>query len=445
MDAADLPRPGVIASQPRPQPDPRSNPNGGSAGRPEADAVTVVGIGADGWAGLSAAAQQALRVAEVMFGSRRQLDLVPSHVDVERVEWSIPLLSHLASQLDRAAGRRRVVVASGDPTFYGIAPTISRLRPELALIILPHPSSLSLACARLGWAQQDAEVASLVGRPLARLARLVRAGGRWLVLTGDDGDPAAVAGLLRGRGFGPSRLVALSRLGARDEQWVEGTADQWPATGWPAGTRADQLTVLAVECRPGPGADRIPTVAGLPDDAYENDGQLTKRPVRAITLSSLAPVPGELLWDVGGGAGSIGIEWMRQHPACRAISIERDRDRAARIERNASALGVPDLQVLVAAAPAALLALPRPDAIFVGGGATAEGLLDTCRAALGPGGRLVVNVTTVESEREVLAQHAQHGGELMRIEIAGTTPVGRFTGWRPAMPVLQWVWQAPSP
>jgi precorrin-6Y C5,15-methyltransferase (decarboxylating) len=406
--------------------------------------LSVVGIGADGWAGLGPAGREALATAQVIFGASRQLALLPAELDADRITWPSPLSAQLAGLLDAQAGRRRAVLASGDPTLYGIASTIARVAPDIGLLIVPHPSSVSLACARLGWVQQDVEVASLVARPLSALHRAVQPGAQILVLAQGADSPAQVAGLLRDRGYGPSRLIALSNLDAKDEQRVERTADAWPETGWPDGTSAEPLTVLGVECVPGPDAVRLPVVAGLPDDAYENDGQLTKRQVRAITLSSLGPVPGELLWDVGGGAGSIGIEWMRQHPACAALCVERDPERAARIQRNADQLGVPRLAVVIGSAPQALAGLPTPDAIFIGGGAGTPGMIDACWQALRPGGRLVANVTTVESEQAVYAARAVHGGELTRIEITRAAPIGRFTGWRPAMPVTQWVVEKPT-
>jgi precorrin-6B C5,15-methyltransferase / cobalt-precorrin-6B C5,C15-methyltransferase len=400
-------------------------------------AVTVVGIGADGWAGLAADAREALAGAEVIFGSERQLELL-GPLPADRVSWPSPLLPALAGLLAVHRQRRRAVLASGDPTFHGIATTIARVAPELELTILPHLSSASLACARLGWGQQDVEVVSLVGRPVAVLHPGVQPGRRLLVLAAGVHSPAEVAGLLRGRGFGPSRLIALSDLEAKDEQRIEARADTWPDHGWPEGARPAALTVVAVECVPGPEAVRLTLFPGLPDDAYQNDGQLTKRHVRAITLASLAPSPGELLWDVGGGAGSIGIEWMRAHPTCRAISVERDPERVARIRRNADALGVPGLDVVTGSAPGALTGLAVPDAIFIGGGAGTPGLIEACWQALPPGGRIVANVTTLESEQAVVAARSVHGGELTRIEITPASPIGRYTGWRPAMPVTQW-------
>ncbi|GAA3035752.1 hypothetical protein GCM10020000_11560 [Streptomyces olivoverticillatus] len=277
------------------------------------------------------------------------------------------------------AARRVCVLASGDPMFFGIGRTLVDVLGDPArLRVLPHPSSVSHACARLGWPLQDTDVLSLVGRPLGTVAAALHPGRRLLLLSADARTPAAVAALLRERGFGPSRMTVLEQLGGDREAQAEGTADDWPH---PPG---DPLNVVAVECRRAPGAPRLPLTPGLPDEAFEHDGQLTKRHVRAATLAALAPAPGELLWDVGGGSGSIGIEWMRAHPACRAVTVERDPVRAGRIARNAEALGVPGLRVVTGAAPGALGGLPVPDAVFVGGGLTAPGALDACWNALPP-------------------------------------------------------------
>jgi precorrin-6Y C5,15-methyltransferase (decarboxylating) len=395
--------------------------------------VTVVGLGADGWAGLPDASRTALREAEVLIGGPRQLDLLPPECAGQRVAWPSPLRPAVPGLLAAHAGRRIAVLASGDPMFYGIGRALAE--ETGALRVLPHPSSVSYAAARLGWPLEDVEVVTLVGRPAARLAAALHDGRRLLVLSADAGTPGEVAALLRDRGFGPSRMRVLEQLGGdRERVTAEATADAWPASQPPG----DPLNIVAVECRRAPDALRLGAVPGLPDEAYEHDGQLTKRHIRAATLGVLAPAPGELLWDIGGGSGSIAVEWMRTHPSCRAVTVERDPARAERITRNADRLGVPGLRVVTGAAPAVLAELPRPDAVFVGGGLTAPGLLDACWEALPGGGRLVANTVTLESEALLADAHRRHGGELVRLAVAHAVPVGGFTGWRQAMPVTQW-------
>ncbi|MFF9351960.1 precorrin-6y C5,15-methyltransferase (decarboxylating) subunit CbiE [Streptomyces sp. NPDC014734] len=396
-------------------------------------AVTVVGIGADGWEGLPRASREALADADVLIGGRRQLDLLPARCGGERIAWPSPLRPAVPGLLAAHAERRVCVLASGDPMFYGIGRAITEVVGAGAVRVLPHPSSVSHACARLGWPVEEVEVVTLVGRPAARLAAALHDGRRLLVLGPDAGTPGEVAALLRERGFGPSRLRVLAQLGGEKEHTTtEATADTWPH---PA---CDPLNIVAVECRRADHALRLGAVPGLPDDAYEHDGQLTKRHVRAATLGALAPAPGELLWDIGGGSGSIAVEWMRTHPSCRAITVERDPVRAERITRNAERLGVPGLRVVTDAAPAALTGLPAPDAVFVGGGLTAPGLLNACWEALPSGGRLVANTVTLESEALLADARRRLGGELVRLAVAHAVPVGGFTGWRQAMPVTQW-------
>jgi precorrin-6B C5,15-methyltransferase / cobalt-precorrin-6B C5,C15-methyltransferase len=394
--------------------------------------LTVVGIGADGWAGLPAPARTAIMTAQVLMGSARQLALLPEDLDGERITWPSPLMPALPGLLDAHRDRRVCVLASGDPMLHGIGTTLTRLLGADRVQILPHPSSVSLACARLRWAVDGVEVVSLVGRPAEVVHPAVQPGRRLVVLSADGTSPAAVAGLLTTMGYGESTLTVLEGLGGPDERALTGTAETWQ---YPL---VAPLNVVAVECRAGAKATLLPTVPGLPDEAYESDGQLTRREVRAITLARLAPVPGQLLWDVGAGSGSVGIEWMRVHPSCRAIAVEARQDRADRVTANALALGVPGLVVVVGAAPAALADLPSPDAVFVGGGATAPGVVDRCWAALRPGGRLVVNAVTLESAAVLTAWHARVGGDLTSIAVSRAAPVGGFTAWRPAMPVTQW-------
>ncbi|MER6911214.1 precorrin-6y C5,15-methyltransferase (decarboxylating) subunit CbiE [Streptomyces sp. NPDC000594] len=399
---------------------------------PAPPTVTVIGIGADGWAGLPEGARDALRAAGVVLGGGRQLGLLPPECTAERVPWPTPLRPAVARLVDAYRGRRLAVLASGDPMHYGIGRALAEILGPDALRVLPHPSSVSLAAARLGWPVEETEVVTLVGRPTGRLAAALHHGRRVLVLSAGAATPGEVAALLRDRGFGPSRMLVLEQLGAPAETRREGTAEEWPH---PPG---DPLNVIAVECRRAPGAPRLGAVPGLPDSAYDHDGQLTKRHVRAATLAALAPAPGELLWDVGGGSGSIAIEWMRTHPSCLAVCVERDPVRADRAAGNADRLGVPGLRVLTGAAPAALGGLPAPDAVFIGGGLTVPGLLDACWEALPEGGRLVANTVTLESEAVLAGYHRRYGGELVRLAVAHAVPVGGFTGWRQAMPVTQW-------
>ncbi|MFF2567497.1 precorrin-6y C5,15-methyltransferase (decarboxylating) subunit CbiE [Streptomyces sp. NPDC058084] len=396
-------------------------------------AISVVGIGADGWDGLPEASRRTLRAAEVLIGGPRQLDLLPAaDCPGTRIPWPSPLRPAVPGLLAAHEGRRVAVLASGDPFFYGIGRTLAELVGPDRLDVLPHPSSVSYACARLGWPLETTETISLVARPLDALAAALHDGRRLLLLGEDPDSPARVAGLLRERGWGGTRIRVLEQLGGPGERLLDGTAADWPYE------RTDALHVLALDCVRDPDTLRLGTTPGLPDEAYEHDGQLTKRYVRAATLAALAPAPGELLWDIGGGSGSIGIEWMRAHRGCRAVAVEKQPERAARIERNAAALGVPGLRVVTAAAPAGLAALPTPDAIFIGGGLTAPGLLDACWDALPDGGRLVANTVTLESEALLADRYRRHGGELIRLAVAAAVPVGGFTGWRQAMPVTQW-------
>ncbi len=393
--------------------------------------VVVVGIGADGWAGLAPTSRAEVERAEVLLGSARQLDLVPPEVPARRVPWPSPLTEALPGVVEEHAGRAVVVLASGDPMLSGIGTTLTRLLGADRVRVLPAPSSVSLACARLGWAVEETEVVTLVGRPIELLHPHVQPGRRLLVLGSDGGTPAQVAALLAGRGYGQSLVTVLGGLGGPDEEVRTGTAATWSQP-------APALVVTAVECRADRGTVPLPTTPGLPDGVYESDGQLTRSEVRAVTLSRLAAVPGQRLWDVGAGSGSIGIEWMRAHPTCRAVAVEASAERAERIARNAARLGVPYLRVVHGHAPDVLPRLGAPDAVFIGGGLTTPLLVDTCWDALPPGGRLVANAVTVESEAVLAQWHARVGGDLVRVEVQRAEPVGSFTGWKPAMPVTIW-------
>ena len=394
--------------------------------------MTVVGIGADGWDGLSPAARRAVEGAEVLRGSARQLDLVPAEVAAERVPWPSPMALAVRELPQTHPGRRVVVLASGDPMYSGIGTTLVRWFGAAAVDVVPHPSSVTLACSRMGWSVEETTAVSVVWRPVELVAAQLAPGRRLVVLGADGSTPATIAARLTEWGWGASRLTALAQLGGPAERRFTGTAAGWPHAD------TDPLVLTAVEVVADPGTLPRSTAPGLPDDAYASDGQLTKRDVRAVTLARLGPLPGQLLWDVGAGAGSIGIEWMRVHPSCRAVAVEADAERAHRIGANAARLGVPDLQVVRGRAPEALGELPAPDAVFVGGGATVPGVLENCWDSLAPGGRLVVNAVTVESEALLVRWRERVGGELTRLQVAHARPVGSFTSFAPALPVTIW-------
>lgn len=393
--------------------------------------VVVVGIGADGWAALGEAARGAILGADEVVGSRRQLELLPDGGPPTR-----PWPSPIDSLLDELASARNgcvCVLASGDPMLHGIGATLARRLPPGELQVIPQAATFSLACARLGWPAAEVELVSSVARAPEVVARVLQPKRRAVVYATGSGGAAAIASVLTSHGYGPSRFVVLEQLGGPDEHVIESTAAGW-------GDRsANPLHALAIECSPTPDAPLHPLVPGLPDSAYDTDGQLTKRHVRASTLAALAPTPDALLWDIGAGSGSVAIEWLRAERTARAIAVESRDDRAARIERNALALGVPHLQIVVGSAPDALADLPQPDGVFIGGGLTAPRTLEQCWAALAPGGRIVANAVTLESEQALVAARQHYGGELVRIEIAHAEPIGGFTGWRPQRPVVQWV------
>ena len=396
----------------------------------ERAAVTVVGIGDDGWDGLTETARAALQQAPMIVGSTRQLGLLPD-LGVRRQ----PLPSPLLSQLDDlvASNPGLCLLASGDPMLHGLGATLARRLGAGRLRVLPAVSSVALACARLGWAGHEVDVVSLVSRPVEVVLPAVQPGGRAIVLCRDGGTPAALARLLADRGWGDSELTVLEHLGGEAEQ-VTGPVR---AAAMGDGRYAD-LAVVALVGVPGRDAVVLPRIPGLPDDAYESDGQLTRREARALALAALAPGPGQLLWDVGAGSGSIGIEWMRVDARCRAVAVERRQDRAERIRRNATNLGVPDLEVVCGNAPEVLSGLPGPAAVFVGGGVTADGLLETCWERLEPGGRLVAHAVTIESEAVLHRWQRAVGGHLVRLAASHAGPLGGFTAWRPALPVTHW-------
>jgi precorrin-6B C5,15-methyltransferase / cobalt-precorrin-6B C5,C15-methyltransferase len=391
--------------------------------------LAIIGIGEDGIAGLSAAAVAVLGSAELVVGGARHLALVPQGAET-RLIWDAPLAATIA-RIAEWRGRRVVVLASGDPMCYGVGVTLAQNFPRAEMTIVPQPGAFSLAAARLAWPLAECETVTVHGRPLGQLALYLAPDQRLLLLSEDGDTPSRIAALLRETGWGPSEITVLAHMGGPRESIIAATADSWGER------RCADLNTVAVLCRPGSGARILSRAAGLPDEVFVNDGQLTKSEIRAATIAALMPLPGELLWDVGAGCGAVAIEWSRAARRSRAVAIERATERCAFIARNAIALGVPDLRVVTGEAPAALADLPRPDAVFLGGGIGDGDLLETLWDALAPGGRLVANAVTVGGEAHLLAWQARNGGTLTRLAVSRAAPIGPHLGWRPLMPVTQ--------
>ncbi len=395
--------------------------------------LSIIGIGEDGTTGLSPIARQLLSDAELVVGGKRHLGLAGELIRGQRMSWPSPI-GEAVPEIEKHRGRPVAVLASGDPYHYGVGDLLMRAIPAAETLCLPQPSAFSLAAGRLGWSLQDVALVSLHGRALEGIVRYLQPGARILALSWDGETPAKLAALLCARGLGESVVTVLERMGGPSEHVRSVTAKAFGLG------KVEPLNTIALEIV-GPAGAALGLAPGLDDSLFEHDGQLTKREVRAVTISALAPRQGELLWDVGLGAGSIAIEWLLRHPSLRAIGVESEPERAARAARNAATLGAPDLRIVQGRAPAALRDLPRPDAVFIGGGLAEEGLFEAVWSALKPGGRLVANAVSLGSEARLIDEFQRRGGELTRIEIARSGPAGR-TGkvfvWRPAAPIIQW-------
>ncbi|MBV0889425.1 precorrin-6y C5,15-methyltransferase (decarboxylating) subunit CbiE [Komagataeibacter oboediens] len=398
----------------------------------------VIGIGEEGVEGLPPALRTLIAGADLVVGGARHLALAATVTTGRTLAWPHPFVDGVARLLAHR-GQAVCVLASGDPFLFGVGSTLCRHVPMGEMRCYPAPSSVALACNLLGWAEQDVNVLSLCGRPMEAVAPALQPGARLVVLSADEETPARFARWLHERGFGPSTMHVLGALGGAGQTHHTATVADMAADA----PRPPRLNLMALDIVATRDALVIPLACGLPDEMFAHDGQITKREIRAATLSALAPRRGEVLWDIGGGSGSISIEWMLRHPANRAVAIEKSADRRARIARNALNLGVPALHIVAGEAPAILPTLaadglPPPDAIFIGGGISSPGMLDAAWRALRPGGRLVANAVTLESEAAVMAAHARRGGTLTRMQVERLEAIGRFHGFRPGMTVTSY-------
>lgn len=396
--------------------------------------LTVIGLGEDGVAGITESSQSLISNAELVVGGKRHLELVEELIFGQRMAWSSPLSATLP-QLLAWRGRRVVVLASGDPLFYGIGTTLRRHVAAQEILFIPQPSCASLAAARIGWTQQEIPTVSLGGRPLESLRPVLQPGRGVFVLSATGDTPARVANALVAWGFGDSVITVFEALGGARESIYRYSARELAAT------MADfaPLNMFALEVKALGDARIIPYTPGLPDDWFEHDGQITKREVRAVTLSNLRPEYGRMLWDVGCGSGSIAIEWLLAHPATHAVAIERCPARADRAARNAAALGVPRLDIRTGEAPQIFAELPPPDVIFFGGGLRTLSVLEAAWSILPAGGRLVANAVAVETEQLLIEAWQRYGGSLTRLTAERLDSVGDLHAFRPAMKILQWV------
>ncbi|MCB8820791.1 precorrin-6y C5,15-methyltransferase (decarboxylating) subunit CbiE [Microvirga rosea] len=411
------------------------NPDQKSSAAPERPWLTIIGIGEDGRKGLSGPALAALDQADLVIGGARHLELA-APLSAPTLTWLSPFGENYAMILARR-GQPTCVLATGDPFHYGIGAELARLIPAGEIITHPHTSAFSLAAARMGWSLPECECLSLHGRALEVIVPYLQPGARLLALSWDGSTPKKLADLLTARGLGSSTITVLEAMGGALEKVRHATASSFNVL------ETHPLNTVAVEVVAEGDSRIVPLAPGLPDSWFENDGQLTKAEIRALTLSALAPRAGEMLWDIGAGAGSVGIEWCLRHPRNRGIGIEQRDDRAQRARRNATELGVTTLDIRLGRAPEALSGLAPPDAVFIGGGVSEPGVFDAAWVALKSGGRLVANAVTLEAETLLGTLYTRYGGTMRRLALSRLERIGGMHGWRAAMPVTQWVVRKP--
>ncbi len=393
--------------------------------------LTIIGMGEDGWEGLSNRARLAIKATDVIVGSTRLLNFLPNIKAVHH-EWPQPF-SAVVERIKPLIGRNTVILATGDPMNYGVARKLMEFIPFAEMTIIPHLSAFSLTASRMGWSLPDCDTLTLHGRPAANLEAFIQPDAKLIVLTADASTIPEIARRLEARDFGQSHVTVLENLGSERES----------VSLYAPHTDYSDLNTVAIHCIASPDAKILSRLAGLPDEAFIHDGQLTKREVRASTLAALAPAPDQLLWDIGAGCGSVSIEWMRSTRGCQAIAFEHNADRLNMIAQNSDALGTPRLKVVTDKAPESLANMPAPHAIFIGGGVGNAGVFETAWECLRPAGRLVANVVTIEGEMHLYDLQEKHGGDLVKIEISNLASVGPYRAMKPRMAVTQWRVQKP--
>jgi len=388
----------------------------------------IVGIGEEGLAGLTPAARAVVEAADVIVGGDRH-HVLADNLSVERLSWPSPF-DALIDQLKSLKGRRVVVLATGDPLWFSVGARIGRAIEPAEITYHPQVGAFQLAAARMGWSMADLETLTVHGRPVEQMIAFIQPNQRLLILTTGKETPAQIASFLANRGFGDSKMTVFASMGGKDEVRFDGVAKSWDHV-------VPAFNTLAVSCVAAPDAALLPRVPGLSDDLFQHDGTMTKQEVRAVTLARLMPMRGALLWDVGAGCGSVGVEWMRSARYARAIGIEPIAARRLMAAQNALALGVPKFEIIDGTAPEALDGLAAPDAVFIGGGLSRE-VYAACWTALRPLGRLVANAVTLESEALLMQLYAEHGGRIVRLTVERAEALGGLTGWKPLRTVTQW-------
>ncbi len=421
---------------------------------PSQNWLTIIGIGQEGYDLLNHNAKTALKTAKLILGSKRQLSLIPKDKTkaAKRELWPSPMQPRL-ERLKKQRPKNTVIIATGDPLCWGIGEHFSNTLDAHEMHIIPAPSIITLIAAKMHWPSATTQSLSLCSQPIEAIARYLEPGKNLILLSATSEHPNKIANFLKTHAYGPSKLTILENLGDQNESITKTTAKA--LTSKPRKFAA--LNSLAIGLEKEPTSTTLTHNPGLPDEAFEHDGQLTKQHMRAITLAHLRPSTGELLWDIGTGNGSIAIEWLRSTPNTNAIAFEKNNKRAQTCKHNADNLGVPHLQIIKGEAPAsfqtkqlkqvAIEQPTNPDAIFIGGGITVPTLLDKALKALKPGGRLVANTVSIEGEAILIKAYQTHGGALSRHSHQQADPIGNhasnFHGWRPQMAIIQWVYHKP--